>query len=47
MTLALIIAMTKRVMEVVIVLIMMLKTTQTREIMMKKNLTPLYIKIIF
>ena len=47
MRLTLISAMMKIVMVVVTAVMMMLKTTQTREIMMKSNLTPLYLITLF
>ena len=37
----------KRVMVVVTLVVMMLKTAQTREIMTKRKLTPLYLKTLF
>ena len=40
MRLTLILAIIKRVMAVVTAVMMMLKTAQTRAIMMKRNLTP-------
>ena len=42
-----VLAMMKRVMAVVTAVIMMLKTEQTREIMMKSNLTPQDLKTFF
>ena len=47
MRMTLILATTKRVLAVVIELMMMLKTKQTRAITMKSNLTPLDLKILF
>ena len=47
MQLNLILAMTKRVMAVVTVMVMMLKTAQNREIMIKGNLNPLDLKTLF
>ena len=47
MQLNLILAMTKKVMSVITAVMMMLRTAQTREIMTKRNLTPIYLKKIF
>ena len=47
MRLTLILEMIKRVMVVVTAVLMMLKTAQTREIMMKSKLTPIDLKTFF
>ena len=47
MRMALILATKKRLMAVVTAVMMMLKTTQTRAKMMKRNLTPLDLKTSF
>ena len=47
MWLTLILVMTKILMEFVIAVMMMLKTTQTRAIMMKRDLNPLDLKTFF
>ena len=47
MQLTLILVMTKRLMAVVTVVMMMLKTAQTIEIMMNRNLTPIDLKTFF
>ena len=47
MQLKLILAMMKRVMSVVTAVMMIPKTAQTREITMKRNLTPIDLKNLF
>ena len=47
MRMTLILAMTKRVMVVVTPVIIIMKITQTRAIMMKRNLAPLDLKTLF